>query len=45
MSEIENLEYIRDHGIEEFIKQQEEKYLKNGQVFCVHDQKWYGAKD
>lgn len=40
MSEIENLEFIKVHGIEKFIKQQEEKYIKDGKVYCVHDKKY-----
>lgn len=41
MSEIENLEFIRDHGIEKFLAQQEKKYCKNGCTLCVHDKKYY----
>lgn len=41
MSEIENLEFIKKHGIEKFIQEQEEKYCKDGKTFCVHDGNWY----
>lgn len=45
MSEIENLKFIKKHGLEEFIKEQEKKYVKNGCVFCVHDKKYYDEKN
>lgn len=41
MSEIENLKYIRDNGIDKFIEQQENKYRKDSETFCVHDGNWY----
>lgn len=41
MSQIENLEFIKNHGSEAFVKQQEEKYCKDGETFCVHDKKYY----
>jgi len=41
MSEIENLEYIRDHGIQKFIEKEEKKWVSEKGVFCVHDQKYY----
>mgnify|MGYP006296904291 FL=1 len=39
MSMIENLEYIRAHGMNEFLRQQQEKYLcpECGDVICVHN--------
>jgi catechol 2,3-dioxygenase-like lactoylglutathione lyase family enzyme len=39
MSMIENLKYIRDFGIEKFLKQQQKRYLceKCGGVICVHN--------
>ena len=39
MSMIENLEYIRDKGINNFLKQQEEKYKCSvcGGIICVHN--------
>jgi hypothetical protein len=41
MSEIENLETIRDKGIEYFLKQEEKKWVNNDGVLCVHDKKHY----
>jgi len=43
MSMIENLEYIRDKGMAEFLKSQEEKYKcpKCLNVLCVHNGKCY----
>ena len=45
MSMIENLEYIRDNGIDEFLKQQEKKYQcpKCGGVICVHNRTCYSC--
>jgi ribosomal protein S27AE len=42
---IENLEYIRDNGIDKFLKKQEEKYQcsKCGGVICVHNGKCYSC--
>ena len=42
MSEIENLEYIRDKGIEEFLEQERKKWISEEGVLCVHDRKYYG---
>ena len=41
MSEIENLQFIRDNGIEKFLAQQEKKYISEKGVLCVHDRKNY----
>jgi len=45
MSMIKNLEYIRDKGMKEFLKSQEEKYkCQNCQgVICVHNGKCYSC--
>jgi len=45
MSMIENLEYIRDNGIDKFLKKQEEKYKCSecGGVICVHNGKCYSC--
>jgi len=45
MSMIENLEYIREKGIDKFLKKQEKKYqcLKCGGVICVHNGKCYSC--
>lgn len=41
MSEIENLEYIRDKGLEAFIKNEETKWVNKEGVYCVHDRQRY----
>ena len=45
MSMFENLEYIRDKGIGNFLKKQEGKYQcpDCGGVICVHDRKCYSC--
>ena len=42
MSEIENLKYIRDKGIEKFLEQERKKWISEKGVLCVHDRKYYG---
>ena len=39
MSMVENLEYIKEHGIEEFLKKEEEKWKcpQCGAVICCHN--------
>lgn len=46
MSMIENLEFIRDKGMKEFLKQQKEKYIcpECGGVICVHNGLCYSCK-
>lgn len=41
MSEIENLEFIRDKGMDKFIEDQCKKYQSNKGTFCVHDKKYH----
>ena len=41
MSEIENLEYIRDKGIKKFIEKESEKWISQKGILCVHDKKNY----
>ena len=41
MSEIENLEFIRARGVNEFIKRERRKWQSARGVFCVHDRKHY----
>jgi hypothetical protein len=41
MSEIENLEFIRDHGLDKFLEEQQRKYQSEKGTYCVHDKKWY----
>jgi hypothetical protein len=47
MSMIENLEYIRDNGMDDFLKQQGKKYqcLKCGGVICVHNGICYSCEN
>jgi len=47
MSMIANLEYIRDNGMDDFLKQQEKKYRcpKCGGVICVHIGKCYSCEN
>ena len=41
MSEIENLKFIKENGMEKFLISQKEKYQSEKGTFCVHDKKWY----
>jgi len=41
MSEIENLEFIRDKGMDEFIKNERKRWISSQGIFCVHDKKYY----
>ncbi len=43
MSEIENLEFIRDNGIRKFLAREQEKYISEKGILCVHDKKHYGS--
>jgi hypothetical protein len=46
MSEIENLKYIKEHGIKKFIEREQKKWISDKGVLCVHDKKYYkGARD
>jgi len=47
MSMIENLEYIRDNGMVDFLKQQEKKYKcpECGGVICVHNGICYSCEN
>jgi hypothetical protein len=42
---IENLKYIRDNGIDDFLKQQEKKYKcpECAGLICVHNGKCYSC--
>lgn len=44
MSEIENLEFIRDHGIEAFLEMERERWVSDRGILCVHDRKYYPVK-
>lgn len=41
MSEIENLEFIRDKGIDNFIKNECQKWQSSKGTLCIHDKKYY----
>jgi hypothetical protein len=41
MSEIENLEMIRDMGIDHFLEQEEKRWVNSEGTYCVHDKKRY----
>lgn len=44
MSEIENLENIKEKGIEVFIVNEEKSWVNSKGTFCVHDKKRYLVK-
>jgi hypothetical protein len=44
MSEIENLECIRDSGMEKFLDDENRKWISGDGIICVHDRKWYPQK-
>jgi hypothetical protein len=41
MSEIENLKYIKDKGINKFLKSERKKWISDKGIFCVHDKNYY----
>jgi len=41
MSEIDNLELIRDRGMEQFLEIEREKWLSDKGILCVHNGKYY----
>lgn len=41
MSEIENLKFIRDHGMVAFLENEEKKWVSSQGTYCVHDGKRY----
>jgi hypothetical protein len=41
MSEIANLECIRDKGMDKFLDSERIKYQGEKGIFCVHDEKYY----
>jgi hypothetical protein len=44
MSMIENLEFIDSQGIKKFIEHEEQKWIKNNKIFCVHKKKYFEIK-
>jgi hypothetical protein len=45
MSMVENLKFIKEHGMEKFLHQQEKRYRcpDCGGVICVHNKRCYGC--
>ncbi len=41
MSEINNLEMIRDKGIKHFLEQEEKRWVDPEGIYCVHNKKRY----
>lgn len=41
MSEIKNLEFIRDNGLSAFLESEEKKWVNEDGTLCVHNQKRY----
>lgn len=41
MSEIANLEFIKEKGIREFVKKEQKRWVSSKGTFCVHDRKFY----
>lgn len=40
MSEINNLKYIKKHGIDKFVEKENKKWISKKGIFCVHDKKF-----
>ena len=45
MSEIENLEYIRDSGLDAFLEKEQSRWVSERGVLCVHDRRYYPSDD
>ena len=41
MSMIENLNHIDEKGIEEFLRQEEKRWIKEDKIFCVHRKMYF----
>jgi hypothetical protein len=41
MSEIENLEFIRDNGIDEFVEKENARWVSDKGVYCVHKKEYF----
>jgi hypothetical protein len=41
MSQIENLEFMRKHGMNKFLKNEAERWISEKGLFCVHDRAYY----
>ena len=44
MSMIENLDYIRDYGIKKFLAREQKRWVKGGQIYCVHKHTYFPSK-
>lgn len=45
MSEVENLEFIRENGLEEFLARERALWISDRGVLCVHDRKYYRSHE
>ncbi|MBU0963515.1 DUF3795 domain-containing protein [Patescibacteria group bacterium] len=41
MSMLENLAYIKKHGIGKFVARENKRWIKGDKVYCVHHHKYY----
>jgi hypothetical protein len=41
ISEIRNLKYLRDNGIERFMEEEHRRWVSDKGILCVHDKKYY----
>ncbi len=44
MSMIENLDFVHEHGIREFIRREKRKWIKNNKILCVHNKEYFDIK-
>ena len=44
MSMIDNLENIEKNGIRKFINDEKEKWIRENEIFCVHNKNYYELK-
>lgn len=45
MSEIDNLIFIRDHGLETFLGEERRRWVSEQGILCVHDRKYYRNRE
>ena len=45
MSMIENLKFIREHGVRHFIKREKQRWTRGDKIFCVHKKKYFDLKE
>ena len=41
MSMLENLDFIKNKGIRNFIKHEEKRWIKGNKIFCVHKKRYF----